>query len=74
MRRVVITGMGMVTPLGVGVAHNWTAITSGKTGIRKIEHFDAIYIFLAKSKVNYILSRNFLLISPEFLANSTGFW
>jgi 3-oxoacyl-[acyl-carrier-protein] synthase II len=32
--------MGMVTPLGVGVAHNWTAITSGKTGIRKIEHFD----------------------------------
>lgn len=40
MRRVVITGMGMVTPLGVGVAHNWMAITSGKTGIRKIEHFD----------------------------------
>ena len=40
MRRVVITGMGMVTPLGFGVGHNWSAITSGKSGIKKIEHFD----------------------------------
>lgn len=40
MRRVVITGMGMVTPLGFGVGHNWSSITSGKSGIRKIEHFD----------------------------------
>ncbi|MCB1650661.1 MAG: beta-ketoacyl-ACP synthase II [Alphaproteobacteria bacterium] len=40
MRRVVITGMGMVSPLGVGVDHNWAALTAGKSGIRKIEHFD----------------------------------
>ncbi len=40
MRRVVITGMGMVTPLGFGVGHNWSSITSGKSGIRKIEHFE----------------------------------
>ncbi len=40
MRRVVVTGMGMVSPLGVGVEHNWNAITNGKSGIRKIEHFD----------------------------------
>ena len=40
MRRVVITGMGMVSPLGVGVEHNWNAITGGQSGIRKIEHFD----------------------------------
>jgi len=40
MRRVVITGMGMVSPLGIGVEHNWTKITNGKSGIRKIEHFD----------------------------------
>ncbi len=40
MRRVVITGMGMVSPLGMGVEHNWNAITAGKSGIRKIEHFD----------------------------------
>ena len=40
MRRVVITGMGMVSPLGAGVDHNWNAITNGKSGIRKIEHFE----------------------------------
>lgn len=40
MRRVVITGMGMVSPLGFGVNHNWNAITNGESGIRKIEHFD----------------------------------
>ena len=40
MRRVVITGMGMVSPLGVGVDHNWDAITAGKSGIKKIEHFE----------------------------------
>lgn len=40
MRRVVVTGLGMVSPLGVGVEHNWTEITNGKSGIRKIEHFD----------------------------------
>ncbi|MCB1682614.1 MAG: beta-ketoacyl-ACP synthase II [Alphaproteobacteria bacterium] len=40
MRRVVITGIGMVSPLGFGVDHNWSAITSGKSGIRKIEHFE----------------------------------
>ncbi|MBL4590297.1 MAG: beta-ketoacyl-ACP synthase II [Alphaproteobacteria bacterium] len=41
MRRVVVTGMGMVSPLGVGVSHNWSAITQGQSGIRKIERFDA---------------------------------
>lgn len=40
-RRVVITGMGMVSPLGMGVDHNWTQITSGKSGLRKIQNFDA---------------------------------
>lgn len=40
MRRVVVTGMGMVTPLGVGVNRNWDSITAGKSGIRKIDEFD----------------------------------
>ncbi len=40
LRRVVVTGMGMVSPLGMGVDHNWSEITNGKSGLRKIEHFD----------------------------------
>ncbi len=40
MRRVVITGLGMVSPLGMGVDHNWASITAAKSGIKKIEHFD----------------------------------
>lgn len=40
MRRVVVTGMGMVSPLGVGVNRNWDLITAGKSGIRKIDEFD----------------------------------
>ncbi|HEY8189354.1 MAG TPA: beta-ketoacyl synthase N-terminal-like domain-containing protein, partial [Micavibrio sp.] len=40
MRRVVVTGMGMVTPLGLGVDHNWVRITAGDSGIRKVDEFD----------------------------------
>jgi 3-oxoacyl-[acyl-carrier-protein] synthase II len=41
MRRVVVTGMGIVSPLGLGLEHNWAAITAGKSGLRKIRSFDA---------------------------------
>src|SRR5690606_4303738 len=40
MRRVVVTGMGIVSPLGLGVDHNWRALTAGTSGIRKIDEFD----------------------------------
>ena len=40
MRRVVVTGMGMVTPLGSGVDRNWSQIIAGKSGISRIEGFD----------------------------------
>ena len=40
-RRVVVTGLGMVTPLGTGVEKNWEAECSGKSGIGPITKFDA---------------------------------
>ena len=39
-KRVVITGMGMLTPLGNSVEETWSGISSGKNGISDIEHFD----------------------------------
>lgn len=41
MRRVVITGVGVVSPLGCGNVTNWNALTSGKSGVRLIARFDA---------------------------------
>ena len=40
-RRVVITGIGAVTPLGIGVAKSWQALCQGKSGVAKITKFDA---------------------------------
>jgi len=39
-RRVVITGMGCVTPLGIGREAFWNGLVSGKSGVRRIEAFD----------------------------------
>jgi 3-oxoacyl-[acyl-carrier-protein] synthase II len=39
-RRVVITGIGLVSPLGIGVEKNWEAATRGKGGIELITRFD----------------------------------
>ena len=38
-RRVVVTGLGMVTPLADGVEHNWSRITAGESGLRAIDNF-----------------------------------
>ena len=40
MRRVVITGMGLVTSLGCGVETNWKNLIAGKNGIGAIQSFD----------------------------------
>ncbi|MBR0796659.1 beta-ketoacyl-ACP synthase II [Bradyrhizobium jicamae] len=40
MRRVVVTGLGMVTPLGCGVEATWARILAGESGAKKIDTFD----------------------------------
>ncbi len=40
-RRVVVTGMGMVTPLGNDVESSWQSILAGRSGVAQISHFDA---------------------------------
>jgi len=40
MRRVVVTGMGMLTPLGCGVETTWARLLKGESGAKKIDRFD----------------------------------
>ena len=40
-RRVVVTGVGLVSPLGIGTAENWEAFCAGRSGVGPITHFDA---------------------------------
>lgn len=40
-RRVVVTGIGLLTPIGIGKDENWTALLEGKCGVGKITRYDA---------------------------------
>ena len=41
MRRVVVTGCGVVSPVGIGKNSVWDSLTTGRSGVGKITHFDA---------------------------------
>ncbi|NCU95841.1 MAG: beta-ketoacyl-ACP synthase II, partial [Betaproteobacteria bacterium] len=40
-RRVVVTGLGIVSPIGLNVSENWASIIAGRSGIANITRFDA---------------------------------
>ncbi len=46
-KRVVVTGVGLVTPLGTGTDKSWNNLIAGKSGIDTISHFDAVGIGMA---------------------------
>jgi len=71
-RRVVITGMGAITPLGNSVDEFWAGIKAGKSGIAPITHFDA-----TKNKVHYAAEvKNFTAgdyMDPKIARNMARF-
>lgn len=56
MRRVVITGMGALTPLGKTVEEFWNNLIEGKSGIRKIDRFDVSHL---KTQIAGLIPDNF---------------
>ena len=40
-RRVVVTGLGILSPLGLDLASSWDGVVNGRSGIGPITHFDA---------------------------------
>lgn len=40
-RRVVVTGVGAITALGLDVNSTWRGVSNGENGVRPIDHFDA---------------------------------
>lgn len=57
MRRVVVTGLGMVSPVGLNVAESWKNTLSGKTGVGKITRFDTtnFTVHIAAEVKNFIV-------------------
>ncbi len=68
MRRVVITGLGMLTPLGCGVEETWTRLLEGKSGAKKIDTFDVSDIACKIACSSRVAMEQMQLMTP------TGGW
>ena len=65
-RRVVITGLGMVTPLGTGVEKNWESLCAGKSVIGPVTKFDASdYKSRIAAEVTDFNATDFLAINTD---------
>lgn len=66
-KRVVVTGVGAVTPLGTGAEETWSGLLAGRSGIRTIQHWDAskldvqiageVIDFVAKDHMDFKLAK-----------------
>ena len=52
-RRVVITGIGLITPIGLNAASYWRSLEEGRSGIRPIRTFDASGLPVRFAGVNF---------------------
>lgn len=62
--RVLVTGIGLITPLGLSTASSWRAIVSGRSGIRHTPHHDALPINISAPVVEDGLPKPPPLLSP----------
>ena len=61
MTRVVVTGVGAVSPLGIGIDALWTGLTEGRSGIAPIQNFDASDLDVKiAGEVNDFVPRDFM--------------